>query len=115
MRYDLKAPHPQSPSVDHLPGFEVERMVGHPVWEARIHLCDIDGLAPACYGCNASSGNDHRLANPYRNSSGGKDATRATPEPEPLTPMAFRNITTGDIEVFYVNDRSIVSDDWEAA
>jgi hypothetical protein len=112
IRFDLKAPHPLSPSVDHLPGFEVERMVGHPVWEARRVLCDIDGLKPAHFGCNSAAGNNHRLANGNR---WAVRTTEPTPEPEPLTPKVFRNQRTGEQETFYVNEHSIISAEWHAA
>lgn len=71
IRWDLKGPHPLSPSVDHLPGHRVEDQLGKTVGEARRILHDIDGMRPSHFGCNAR---DNRGA-----------PRMPTPTPEPPT------------------------------
>lgn len=102
IRYDLKKPHPLSPSVEHWL-HKVEDQVGLQAWEAKQRLTAIEGLAPAHYGCNSR----YKYLQPPN--------APPPPEPEPLTPMEFRNTKTGDVETFLVNDRTILSSDWVAA
>lgn len=109
IRYDLAHPDPLSFSVDHKEGYPVEQQVGKLVWEARRILTSFEGCQAAHLSCNSRDSARRGFPNFI------PTQTRAEPEPEPLTPVEYVNQKMGAHDVFYVNERTILSPDWIAA